>query len=299
MPLHARRAFTLIELLVVIAIIAILAAILFPVFAQAKAAAKQTANLNQLKQLALGGQIYAADFDDRIMEDPGVDFCPSDPTLGVGDIDRWGNYYWPWLLQPYVKQQAKATSGERGFFWSPLAPGDRPSFLSGDRARCIWPQPAQSWGLDCTDLNGSTCDEISYWSSYGYNEHIGDWQDAGAGNLTMWEAPAESFFLLEATDSEIEGDELDELYSRTEDCTATYPDPDNATPTRGGHNGGTTIAYLDGHAKWRKTTWGPDGQCGVDPDDGDPYFEWPPSTGGGNSVRMKGWTPVIEPERRY
>jgi len=59
-----RRAFTLIELLVVIAIIAILAAILFPVFAQAKAAAKKTAYLSNLKQTATAFAIYTGDSDD-------------------------------------------------------------------------------------------------------------------------------------------------------------------------------------------------------------------------------------------
>ncbi len=59
-----RKAFTLIELLVVIAIIAILAAILFPVFAQAKLAAKKTAGLTQAKQIGTGAQIYLADYDD-------------------------------------------------------------------------------------------------------------------------------------------------------------------------------------------------------------------------------------------
>ena len=58
------RAFTLIELLVVIAIIAILAAILFPVFAQAKAAAKSTVCLSQTKQIGLGTLMYAGDYDD-------------------------------------------------------------------------------------------------------------------------------------------------------------------------------------------------------------------------------------------
>jgi len=62
-----RRGFTLIELLVVIAIISILAAILFPVFAQAKQAAKRTATINNLKQLAIGNHIYAGDYDDTVV----------------------------------------------------------------------------------------------------------------------------------------------------------------------------------------------------------------------------------------
>lgn len=61
------RAFTLIELLVVIAIIAILAAILFPVFAQAKTAAKRTATISNLKQTLLANVMYANDYDDVVV----------------------------------------------------------------------------------------------------------------------------------------------------------------------------------------------------------------------------------------
>jgi prepilin-type N-terminal cleavage/methylation domain-containing protein/prepilin-type processing-associated H-X9-DG protein len=61
---NRKYGFTLIELLVVIAIIAILAAILFPVFAQAKEAAKKTASISNQKQILLAAQMYLSDNDD-------------------------------------------------------------------------------------------------------------------------------------------------------------------------------------------------------------------------------------------
>ncbi|MBN9500169.1 MAG: prepilin-type N-terminal cleavage/methylation domain-containing protein, partial [Armatimonadetes bacterium] len=62
-----RRAFTLIELLVVIAIIAILAAILFPVFAQAKVAAKKTQAISNFKQAGVAVAMYTTDYDGTFM----------------------------------------------------------------------------------------------------------------------------------------------------------------------------------------------------------------------------------------
>ena len=59
------KGFTLIELLVVIAIIVILAAILFPVFAQAKAAAKNTQDLSNVRQIGMSSVLYMTDADDR------------------------------------------------------------------------------------------------------------------------------------------------------------------------------------------------------------------------------------------
>jgi prepilin-type N-terminal cleavage/methylation domain-containing protein len=91
--MKVNRAFTLIELLVVIAIIAILAAILFPVFAQAKAAAKKTASLSNVKQLALASLMYSNDYDDN--------WCAE----GEADsADGWGwQLTWQFETLPYIK----------------------------------------------------------------------------------------------------------------------------------------------------------------------------------------------------
>jgi len=85
-----RKAFTLIELLVVIAIIAILAAILFPVFAQAKLAAKKTQALSGTKQLDLAVVMYINDYDSQY-------------PLGFGGTDWTGNDLWAQREMPYVK----------------------------------------------------------------------------------------------------------------------------------------------------------------------------------------------------
>jgi prepilin-type N-terminal cleavage/methylation domain-containing protein/prepilin-type processing-associated H-X9-DG protein len=97
-----KKAFTLIELLVVIAIIAILAAILFPVFAQAKAAAKRTASLSNIKQLATSSFIYMSDSDDIVP----LMTSWGDPGINNGAFVYFGNrgcLPWTQLLQPYTK----------------------------------------------------------------------------------------------------------------------------------------------------------------------------------------------------
>ncbi len=93
-------AFTLIELLVVIAIIAILAAILFPVFAQAKAAAKTTQSLSNMKQIGLGMKMYLADYDDAY---PQRKYQYTLPTSEVSQVS------WKHLTFPYIKSDALFT----------------------------------------------------------------------------------------------------------------------------------------------------------------------------------------------
>ena len=113
-----QKAFTLIELLVVIAIIAILAAILFPVFAQAKAAAKKTACLSNLNQMGLAEMMYAGDNDDTL---------GGNIYGGRGDYSFWSYVYvngfespwpaalygktnWEWQLIPYMKNDGKGSA---------------------------------------------------------------------------------------------------------------------------------------------------------------------------------------------
>lgn len=106
---HLKSAFTLIELLVVIAIIAILAAILFPVFAQAKAAAKNSADISNLKQADLACLMYSTDYDDMF------------PYA----LDAAWNNSWAVITQPYIKNY--------GVYRSPFDSNDQPgaSWLVG------------------------------------------------------------------------------------------------------------------------------------------------------------------------
>jgi prepilin-type N-terminal cleavage/methylation domain-containing protein/prepilin-type processing-associated H-X9-DG protein len=92
------KAFTLIELLVVIAIIAILAAILFPVFAQAKVAAKKAGDISNLKNLALAEVMYTNDFDDY--NAPGAS-CINTPSSGWCPNATF--ITWREIIYPYIK----------------------------------------------------------------------------------------------------------------------------------------------------------------------------------------------------
>jgi len=121
-----RRGFTLIELLVVIAIIAILAAILFPVFAQAREKARQTGCLSNMKQMGTAFVMYMQDWDGRL---PGGAPYTSHPGWGdwVG-MTKWGGpctaqfpmmpeqgSLWPYVKNAQVYVCPSASPQNRGF----------------------------------------------------------------------------------------------------------------------------------------------------------------------------------------
>lgn len=226
-----RRAFTLIELLVVIAIIAVLAAILFPVFAQAKAAAKNAQDLSNVRQVGVAAILYANDADDRYVpigswDDPSVTpfTNPNGPLPGV----PW--HGWPLRLTVYTKN--------REIFRSPFMP-----------------RVATWWKGACATSNG-----MAVTSTYSYNWNLGADSDAygapysptpdgTARNVplatTQVDAPANTMaFQLSQTDSRY-GDEFGCDYNSVE-----TGDWDDRLRWHAVHNGGGNLAFADGHAKF-------------------------------------------------
>jgi prepilin-type N-terminal cleavage/methylation domain-containing protein len=218
------RAFTLIELLVVIAIIAILAAILFPVFAQAKESAKQTACLSNARQIGLSVKMYLADHDDQM---PIFYAYNSEPPSGFA-----GHKGTELLLLPYTKST--------DIFRSPLDSGG--------------PYLAVDPGLIAA---GGSYD--TYWKAYGssyrftqclYTVVAGE----SSGNNfpysfsrtiteTMIEFPAESRILRS---------EMFPFFSRQNDpgCARYGYDCDPTTYFRRWGSRGGSMIFADGHAKW-------------------------------------------------
>lgn len=162
-----KKGFTLIELLVVIAIIAILAAILFPVFAQAKFAAKKSSGLSNNKQLNTAMQIYLSDSDDVYMPA----YYYGDPNAG-GSLDDTGITNWSGSLQPYVKNIQ--------IFVSPFDPlkGQPPTNFKGDNAGCGLPSGA-------TAGNPNIQDNQACRLSYTVNEQVFPRPRGGVGGVTV------------------------------------------------------------------------------------------------------------------
>jgi prepilin-type N-terminal cleavage/methylation domain-containing protein/prepilin-type processing-associated H-X9-DG protein len=219
------RAFTLIELLVVIAIIAILAAILFPVFAQAKEAAKRTACLSNTKQTVLGFLMYTNDYDDTT---PSVyeSFAP----YGLTD-------YWQ-LCQPYIKSvnlffdpddQYKGCDTSEGL---PITTG------TGDP--CI--SYGSNWGPMQSFNSGST--EGGLYGPFTWNGATETYTAAGITMTTITQ-PANMFAFGDSEDTPWYTVCMGSILSRTWLTGGAVP----TALSQVRHGGKFNFAYTDGHAK--------------------------------------------------
>ena len=154
----------MIELLVVIAIIAILAAILFPVFAQAREKARQTACASNLKQIMTGFLMYTQDYDEQMMANPGSSGASWYQPGPAGS----GTYLtWMELLDPYIKNtqvficpsasksitdylpgDASGASIVSTYSWAPYVPFTYYQWYSGVVMFAGFPDPVSS---DCSN----------------------------------------------------------------------------------------------------------------------------------------------------
>lgn len=173
-------AFTLIELLVVIAIIAILAAILFPVFAQAREQARKSVCISNCRQLGLGIAMYAQDYDERYC----LYFSGYDPARNEYTSPQ---KYWPELVAPYVQK----ANGKGNLNQALL------SDLSGVY-RC--PNTTSDPALEKQFGYGNI-------TSYGISDDIADWwgppsvkQSYFSRGLPDVQAPANAVLLVETWD---------------------------------------------------------------------------------------------------
>ncbi|MCW3059151.1 MAG: hypothetical protein JWQ02_972 [Capsulimonas sp.] len=226
--------FTLIELLVVIAIIAILAAILFPVFAQAREKARQTSCLSNEKQIGIGVLGYTQDYDEALP--------PSSYKAATGT----GNVNWPFLIDSYLKS---------GF------PGDNTSLAGktlgvfscpdfNPSPRNPWPsatpnyQPAKSYVANVTVMCASGNSQLTSGPFFG-----------PAWSIARIQAPAQLVLVAEGGGGSVETSGNDTATADTDDvANSQYGDHihewGNYVVARNRHNGGSNYLLADGHAKF-------------------------------------------------
>ncbi len=145
MSTQRRKGFTLIELLVVIAIIAILAAILFPVFAQAREKARAITCISNLKQIGLGTMQYVQDYDETY---------PLGYTWMSTDGNSWGGTMWTISLGPYIQKYGTINTE----FINGQAPGTANVYVcpsisfTHDANGNAMPPPGIGYGMNDTQL---------------------------------------------------------------------------------------------------------------------------------------------------
>jgi prepilin-type N-terminal cleavage/methylation domain-containing protein/prepilin-type processing-associated H-X9-DG protein len=249
-----RNAFTLIELLVVIAIIAILAAILFPVFAQARAAARKSTCLSNVKQLNLGMQQYISDYDERF------------PSWG------WANRYtadsggfWDNAIMPYVKNTQVYRCPDDILEWTHDEDltrngpdkGKNDQFVSFP-GKAFWDKPNNpnyaSYGINEGLTGGRKLAAVRSPAQY---TMLGE---GTAGFYNAWEDSSGGRDLLVAGRAAFSAQAAGCCMMWEERTAQDFKNVYGAqTEIASRHNGGTNLTYVDGHAKftkWQLLTFG-------------------------------------------
>jgi len=237
-------AFTLIELLVVIAIIAILAAILFPVFAQAKSAAKKTQALSNLKQLGTATFLYMSDYNDVVSRkwwDMHVDMLPYTKSIDI-------------FLDPASPAPRPEKRTFTNFNFSDRYPGDT-SLIASEVHYTNVPVGVTSSAGNRPSIFGhfSRNDELIH--NFGFGGQSGG-QINSSSNASTWDSTSDKI-LFSFAKSGAEDDDTNDYDSDN----APYFEPGGTNwneiyqqiATR--HNDGAPFGMLDGSAKYRKAVW--------------------------------------------
>jgi len=237
-----RKGFTLIELLVVIAIIAILAAILFPVFATARAKARQASCLSNVKQLTLGTLMYVNDWDETMP----CTYHPWGP-------DWWADDEWarPQVqIMPYIKNTKIWECPD----WKLDSAGISPVVTDQGGGVYATSQglafPAEWEGVAPTyEISGALCGYLGVLEDVYAGTIIADHPFVGM-KIGAIDRPAEKVMIHEAKGTSWRC-HLNMAYP---DGCAYLCSPAARDPQYARHNGGVNIGYADGHAKWMNSS---------------------------------------------
>ena len=222
-----RRAFTLIELLVVIAIIAILAAILFPVFARAREAARATSCKSNLKQIVTSALMYSQDYDEFLVSSYG--------NYTVAPTGTQRAVYWMGLLLPYTKNVGiyRCPSSNLNAEFEPNNP--QVSAYGHQHNNLGWGQPGAAMAQIA-----SPAETIFFSDVASFN---GGWP-------TFLANPDSEAFSISGN-----GLTYTRKYDQCMGCPGLSPGCcGDATLTVNKHSGVCNIAFVDGHVKAMKTS---------------------------------------------
>jgi prepilin-type N-terminal cleavage/methylation domain-containing protein/prepilin-type processing-associated H-X9-DG protein len=247
-----RKAFTLIELLVVIAIIAILAAILFPVFAQAKSAAKKTASLSNQKQIGTATIMYSVDYDDMLPETGWAGPC-SFPGTNISNNHQFsGVQSFLTGIQPYAKNWdilACPSDADKGVFGKPNEGCFEKMFLAAGVPGAYEGMAIVNNGLEFVRVLPA-----SYAGNYllmpAYPQAGQTWGGERGRNLSDLSYPANMFYSTDVGSTRVSGLNFAGWYT-----VPGYGNLGNGTGRweRGQrHNNGRNWTFADGHAKYHK-----------------------------------------------